>query len=335
LCHQAPKPLTDVDSCATSVLDLSRCSRGGDRGRPQPTGPAVRTPTLLASACSRDEHLEAGARPSSLSVDLETVSVPMPAGRRRTAAVTLFPRLGRVRRQDRRSQSPQIRTRRPFSRGGRRRPVPRHVHRYPSGSARRHVSLAPGEQQGGRGSSLVCAQLRSLALVLERHARRQTRASRCRRASGRGTGSGGAPAFSREQGGVDVRSASLRAPLRRPSREQSHAPCLARPAGHRRARARVAASEAGAGPRLPRVAGKSASRLTCPSRNQSRARARSDHGFESNASALPDYAWRSSVPTTADVAAPSRMEQSADQRRGRSQLVHSTSKRLSRRRWRS
>jgi hypothetical protein len=34
--------------------------------------------------------------------------------------------------------------------------------------------------------------------------------------------------------------------------------------------------------RLPRVAGQSESRPRCPSRNQSRARARSDHGFESS-----------------------------------------------------
>ena len=64
-----------------------------------------------------------------------------------------------------------------------------------------------------------------------RPATRQTRASRCRRAAGSAKGSAGAPAFSREQGGVDVRSASLRAPLRRRSREQSHAPCLARNSG--------------------------------------------------------------------------------------------------------
>ena len=54
----------------------------------------------------------------------------------------------------------------------------------------------------------------------------QTRASRRRRASGGARGSAGAPAFSRDQGGVDVRPASLRAPLRRPSREQSHDPAL-------------------------------------------------------------------------------------------------------------
>jgi len=68
--------------------------------------------------------------------------------------------------------------------------------------------------------------------------------------------------------------------------------CEPRPRGH----LRPVNSWAAPGHRAccPRVAGKSASRLTCPSRNQSRARARSDHGFESNGSALPDYASVSS-----------------------------------------
>ena len=62
----------------------------------------------------------------------------------------------------------------------------------------------------------------------------RTRASRRRRASGRARGSARAPAFPREQGGVDARSASLRAPLRRRSREYGHAPSFARMAGSRR-----------------------------------------------------------------------------------------------------
>ena len=78
---------------------------------------------------------------------------------------------------------------------------------------------------------------------------RQTRASRRRRASGAAKGSAGAPAFSREQGGVDVRSASLSAPLRRPSREQSHAPCNARRGGQTAVgqRRRASITERGSG----------------------------------------------------------------------------------------
>jgi hypothetical protein len=47
-----------------------------------------------------------------------------------------------------------------------------------------------------------------------------------------------------------------------------------------------------------------------------------DHSLPSATErALPHDAWRSSVPTTGDVAAPSQMEQSVDVRGGLSQLV--------------
>jgi hypothetical protein len=57
---------------------------------------------------------------------------------------------------------------------------------------------------------------------------------------------------------------------------------------------------------------KSASRLTCPSRNQSRARARSDHGFESNGSALLDYACNSSCLVVSRVAPLPTEQKNAD-----------------------
>ena len=85
-------------------------------------------------------------------------------------------------------------------------------------------------RRGGWADALSFAE-RSLVGNLKPPARRQLRDRPRRRWSGRRDRSARSPGFPRQQGGVRLRWASLRALLRQLSREEGHAPSLARKAG--------------------------------------------------------------------------------------------------------